>query len=199
MFTRDSMIARLALLVGIGLCTLGNYASCSFNSGPNVGAPGYGTSSSSTGSGGMASGGPAGNNFQSTLVLRNVSGVETGSFVFGEPIRFDFTVENLSARQMRVSFPDAQTTDYLVVNDGTTQVRWMWSEGQAFAQVSTELVFEPYASKSFSLTWSGTLRDGTNLPVGSYQARGLMVYDGYKTNPLAPSEFASPLQPFTVR
>lgn len=181
-------MARLALLVGICLVTLGNVAFCSFNSGATSG----GVASSS--------GGPGGNDdFQSTLILRNVTGVETASFVFGEPIRFDFTVENLTARQLRVSFPDAQTTDYLVVNQGTTQIRWMWSEGQSFAQVSTELVFEPYATKSFTVTWNGNLSDGTNLPPGNYQARGLMVFDGYEANPLAPSQFAAPLQAFSVR
>ena len=39
----------------------------------------------------------------------------------------------------------------------------------------------------------------TNLPPGDYQARGLMVFDGYETNPLAPSELAAPLVSFTVR
>ena len=178
-------MARLALLVGICLVTSGNVAFCSFQSGPDAILP---------------PGPPGGNGeFRSTLVLRNVSGVETSSFVFGEPIRFDFAVENLTARQLRISFPDAQTTDYLVVNSGTTQIRWMWSEGQSFAQVRTEVVFEPYATQSFSVTWNGNLSDGTNLPPGSYQARGLMPFDGYEANPLAPSELAAPLQPFSVR
>jgi hypothetical protein len=184
MFTRDSMMARLALLVGICAVTMGTYSSCSFNSGSSSGDAGT----------------PGENDtFRSTLVLRNVSGVETSSFVFGEPIRFDFAVENLTGRQMRIPFPDAQMTDYLVVNQGTTQIRWTWSEGQDFAMAATELVFEPYATKSFSVTWNGNLSDGTNLPPGTYQARGLMIFDGYETNPLAPSEFAAPLQAFTVR
>ena len=188
MFTRGSMMARLALLGGICLVTSGNVAFCSFNSGP------------AGGTGLPDPDGPGGNDsFRSTLVLRNVSGVETSSFVFGEPIRFDLAVENRTDRQLRLSFPDAQTTDYLVVNQGTTQIRWMWSEGQSFAQVTTELVFEPYSTKSFSMTWNGNLSNGTNLPPGEYQARGLMVFDGYETNPLAPSELAAPLVPFTVR
>jgi len=90
-------MARLALLVGICLVTSGNVAFCSFQSGPEA----------------ILGPGPPGGNgeFRSTLVLRSVSGVETSSFVFGEPIRFDFAVENLTARQLRISFPDAQTTD----------------------------------------------------------------------------------------
>ena len=66
-----------------------------------------------------------------------------------------------------------------------TQVVWRWSDGQAFAQVATELVFEPYASKTFTLIWTGTLTDGTHLRAGSYQARGALVYPGFEGNPLA--------------
>ncbi len=86
-----------------------------------------------------------------------------------------------------------------MVNQGTAQIRWMWSDGQAFAQVATELVFEPYASKTFTLIWPGTLADGTHLGVGNYQARGALVYPGFEANPLAPNDMASPLEAFTVR
>lgn len=187
MFIRDSMMARLALLIGIGLVTAGNYAACAFKSGPNggvypevPGTPGVGT-------------------FSSSLVLRNVSGVETDSFVFGEPIRFDYEIVNRTNTQQRVQFPDAQTHDFLVANRAATEILWMWSDGQAFAQVATELVFEPYAAKTFTLIWPGTLADGTHLGAGSYQARGSLVYAGFEDDPLAANDMASPLEAFTVR
>jgi hypothetical protein len=173
-------MARLALLVGICLTTAGAQYSCN-----------------SDGSGFFND--RDGPDFESTLTLRDVSGVETTSFVFGEPIRFDFEIVNLTNRQIRVQFPDSQTHDFLIVNMGTTQLRWKWSDGQAFAQVATELMFEPYASKSFTLLWPGTLADGTHLPVGSYQARGSLVFDGFEANPLATSEQGSELEAFTVR
>jgi hypothetical protein len=186
MFIRGSMMARLALLVGIVLITSG-YASCSFGSGPNggvypgvPGTPGVGT-------------------FSSTLTLRNVSGVETRDFVFGEPIRFDFEIINRTNTQQRVQFPDAQTHEFLVANQTGTQIIWKWSDGQVFAQVTTELVFEPYASKTFTLVWPGTLADGTNLEAGHYRARGALVYPGFENDPLAANDMASPLEPFTVR
>jgi len=180
------MMSRLALLVGIVIVTSG-YASCSFSSGPNGGVypPNPGA--------------PGGDVFVSTLTLRNVSGVETDSFVFGEAIRFDFEIVNTSNTQRRVQFPDAQTHDFLVVRQGSTELVWLWSETQAFAQVATELVFEPYASKTFTLIWPGTLADGTHLGVGNYQARGALAYPGFETSPLAPNEMASPLEAFTVR
>jgi hypothetical protein len=192
MFIRDSMMARLALLVGIALVTSG-YASCSFNSGPHGGLyPGVPGTPGTPGTPGVGT-------FSSSLTLRNVAGVETRSFVFGEPIRFDFEIINTTNAQQRVQFPDAQTHEFLVANLAATQIVWMWSDGQAFAQVATEFVFEPYASKTFTLIWPGTLTDGTNLPLGSYQARGALVYPGLGTTPLATNDLASPLEAFTVR
>ena len=190
MFIRDSMMARLALLIGIGLVTAGNYAACAFKSGPNGGV--YPTVPGTPGT-------PAAGTFGSTLTLRNVSGVETRDFVFGEPIRFDFEIINRTNTQQRLQFPDAQTYEFLVANQAATQILWKWSDGQAFAQVATELVFEPYSSKTFTVTWPGTLADGTNLSVGNYQARGALASPGFEDNPLAPNDMASPLEAFTVR
>jgi hypothetical protein len=185
MFIRDSMMARLALIVGIGLVTSG-YASCSFSSGPN---------------GGVYPPDPdaPGDTFVSTLTLRNVAGVETRNFIFGEPIRFDFEIVNDSGAERRVQFPDAQTHDFLVVNQGSAPIVWLWSDGQAFAQVATELVFAPHAAKTFTVIWPGVLADGTQLGAGHYQARGTLAYPGFEGSPLAPNEMASPLVPFTVR
>jgi hypothetical protein len=178
---RVGMMARLALLAGVWLATSGN-SSCSFNSGSGDDGPPDPDES-----------------FSATLILRDTAGVETSSFVFGEPVRFDFEIANRTNRQQRLRFPDAQTHDFLVVNDRSVQVRWRWSDGQAFPQVNTELVFEPYASKSFTVYWPGTLADGTQLPPGRYQARGTLVFDGFEANPLAPSDLGSELESFEVR
>jgi hypothetical protein len=183
MFIRVAMMARLALLAGIWLVTSGTVAFCSFQSNPTL-LPG-------------GSGGP--DTFRSTLVLRDVSSVVTDNFVFGEPIRFDVTIENLSNQEMTVSFPTSQTYDFLVADNLTLQIRWQWADGQAFSPANTQVVFAPYGSKTYTVIWGGTLADGTHLPPGNYQARGLMVYDGYRANPLAPSQYGSPLMPFKVR
>jgi hypothetical protein len=178
--TRGRMMARVVLLLGICLTTAGSQYSCSANSG------GFFDGSTDT-------------DFSSTLVLRNAVGSETSSFVFGEPIRFDFEIVNRANRQVRVSFPDGQTHEFLVVDPDSAQVRWKWSDGQEFTQAVSELVFEPYASKTFTLIWDGTLSDGTQLPVGAYRARGALVFDGLDADPLATSDMASDLEAFTVR
>jgi hypothetical protein len=98
-----------------------------------------------------------------------------------------------------VQFDDAQLYDFIAVDSGTDRLRWQWSDDQAFAQVANEQTFEPSSSRTFSITWTGQLADGSQLPVGSYQARGVMVFDEFFGDPLAPGEMGSPLQPFTVR
>jgi len=188
MFIRVSMIARLALLAGIWLVTSGTVAFCSFQSGPGAGL------------GPAVPGGPGGpDSFSTRLVLRDVNNVVTDNFVFGEPIRFDVTIENLTNREIRVQFPDAQTYDFLVADNSSLQIRWQWADGRSFAQVATEIVFAPYTSKIYTFVWNGVLADGTHLRPGGYQARGVMIFAGYQNNPLAPSEFGSPLMPLRVR
>jgi hypothetical protein len=146
---------------------------------------------------------PDGDGSQTTFVTRlllfDSAGTRTSNFVFGEPIRFDLEVTNVSARRVHVQFDDAQIYDFVVLDSGTSRVRWQWSDGQAFAQVSQELTFEPGASRTFTVTWPGQLADGSQLPMGDYQARGVMVFDEFFGDPLARNELASPLQPFTVR
>jgi hypothetical protein len=176
------MMARLAMLVGICLVTSGNVAFCSFSSGPpRSDMPGYVDP------------------FGSSLTLRDASGVETRSFVMGEPVRFDFEIVNLTNQRQRVQFADGQDHDFIVVNNGTSQIRWKWSQNMVFTQATTELTFEPNASKTFTLYWPGTLADGTQLPAGTYQARGALLFDGFRANPLAPNAMASELETFTVR
>lgn len=137
--------------------------------------------------------------FVTRLALFDSTGTRTSAFVFGEPIRFELEVTNISSHRVHVQFDDAQLYDFVVVDSGTSRVRWQWSDDQAFAQVAQELTFEPGSSRTFTVVWYGQLADGSQLPVGNYQARGVMVFDEFFGDPFAGSEMASALQPFTVR
>ena len=53
----------------------------------------------------------------------------------------------------------------------------------AFPQVPTQLSFEPYSSKTYSVLWSGVLSDGTQLPAGNYRAQGMLVFDDFAERP----------------
>ena len=181
--TRGRMMARFALLIGVWLSTAGTTSFCAFRSGPGAGDP-------------IPIPTPQ---FGSSLTIRDMSGAESHDFVFGEAIRLDFEIINLTSERQTVNFSDGQNHEFLVVNNGTSQIRWMWSQNMVFTQATTELVFEPNASKAFTLYWPATLADGTQLPPGTYQARGALLFAGMRANPLAENEMGSDLETFTVR
>jgi hypothetical protein len=159
MNTPGRMMAR-SLLVGAALLSCG-YSSCSFVSGDGSGSSGSGSFE----------------DFSTTLVLRDATGTTTGSFVMGEPIRFDLEIQNRDGRTATLQFPDSQIYDFYVFDAAGSTVRWRWSEGMAFTQTPTQLSFAPFSSKSYSVTWNGVLDDGTQLPAGSYRAQGIIVSD----------------------
>jgi len=182
-------MARLALVVGASLLTFG-YSKCVFVS--NTGGTGVIAGSSSSGSGG-------GTGFATTLVLRDTSGSPANSFLMGEAIRFDLAIENQSAVSATLQFADAQIYDFFVLDAGTRRVRWRWSDGMTFAQVATQLTFPGYSSKAYSISWNGVLANGTQLPAGNYQARGVIVADDFSGDPLLASNLGSNVVNFTVR
>jgi len=181
------MIARIAATIGIAFCTFG-YSACAFKSGSDP--------DSGSGDGGGVIDDAT---FSTTLTLRDSSGVATTSFVMGEPIRFDLEVLNRTSRTVSLQFADGQIYDLYVFAGNTNQVVWRWAADKAFPQVSTSLTFLPDSSKTWLVSWDAVLADGTQLPVGSYRARGVIVSSEYTGDPLAPGELASPLVNFTVR
>jgi len=182
------MIARIGVAVGIAFCTFG-YSACVFKSGDTSGGSGSGDD------GGVIDD-PT---FSTTLTLRDSSGVATTSFVMGEPIRFDLEVLNRTNRTVNLQFPDGQIYDVYVFSANSPQVLWRWGADKSFPQVVTELSFPPNSSKAYLLSWNAVLADGTQLPVGSYRARGVIVSTDFDADPLRPDELASPIVNFTVR
>jgi hypothetical protein len=179
------MMARLLVVIGAALVTFG-YTKCVFVSGD-----GAGLVSSSSGSG-------FGDDFSTTLGLRDSTG-STSSFVMGEPIRFDLEIQNRTNRTSTLQFPDGQIYDFFVLDAAGSRVRWRWSDGMSFTQAATQLTFSPYATKAYSVTWNGVLADGTQLPAGSYRARGVIVSDLFNGDPLVDGDMVSNLVFFTVR
>lgn len=178
------MMSRLACVVGIAICTFG-YSRCTFVSNPD-GTP-------------VDPGLPGNGVFVTSLTLHDSSGIETTNFVMGEPIRFDLEGLNRDSQPRTLQFADAQIYDFIVFDAGTRHIRWRWSANKDFAQVITHLTFMANSSKAYSVGWNGVLADGTQLPAGTYLARGIFVADSYTGDPLAASELASELVNFTVR
>ena len=180
------MMARLLLVIGAALVTFG-YSKCVFVSGDGSGVAG-----SSSGSG-------FGNDFATTLVLRDSSGSATNSFVMGEPIRFDLEIQNGSNLSATLRFPDGQIYDFYVLDATGSRVRWRWSEGMAFTQTPTELSFAPYSTKAYSVTWNAVLADGSQLPAGNYRARGVITSNDFLGDPLVDGDLVSNMVSFAVR
>jgi hypothetical protein len=179
-------MARLLLVLGASLMTFG-YSKCVFVSGD-----GGALVSSSSGSG-------FGDDFTTTLVLHDSTGSVSTSFVMGEPIRFDLEIQNRTNRTSTLHFPDGQIYDFYVLDAAGPRRRWRWSDGLSFTQVATQLSFAPYSTRAYSVTWNGVLADGTQLPAGSYRARGVIVSDMFGGDPLVDGDMVSNPVFFTVR
>ncbi len=176
-------MARLTLLVGILLVTLGSDFRCSTSSGFDD------DDGDNNGSG------PT---FTTTLVLRDATGIETRDFDRGETIVFELSVRNRTGDTVNVQFDDAQQSDFVVVDDGSPTLRWRWSDGRAFAQVVTELSFAPRETRTIRVEWTQQLADGSTLPSGNYEARGVLLFPEFQTDIFATHEMGSALREFTV-
>jgi hypothetical protein len=177
-------MARLTLVVGIALCAFG-YSKCVFVSDPG-------------GTGGIVPNGASGT-FVTTLTLNDSTGVATNNFAFGEPIRFDLEAHNRTAQTINLVFPTTQIYDFVVLEPTQVRVLWRWSQNLTFPQQVTQLTFDPYSSKTYSVEWDGVQNDGTQLPPGTYRARGVLVFDEFPNDPTFVNEMGSPLVNFTVR
>jgi hypothetical protein len=175
-------MARVALVLGAAFMTFG-YVKCTFLGDTGTVAAGDGTTS----------------DFATTLTLRSSTGAASTSFLMGEAIQFNLDVLNQSTQPVTLQFPDAQIYDFYVIDANSSQVRWQWSQDMTFTQTSTSLYFTANTSKSFSVTWNGVLPDGTQLPTGSYRARGVIVSDDFTGDPLKTSALGSNIVNFTVR
>jgi len=179
------MMTRLLLVLGAALLTFG-YSRCVFVSGDG------GAVAGSSGSG-------FGNDFSTTLVLRDSTGSTSGSFVMGEPLRFDMEIQNRSNLSATLRFPDAQIYDFYVLDAAGSRIRWRWSDGMTFNPAPTQLTFAPYSTKAYSVTWNGVLADGTQLPAGNYRARGAVVSDQFSGDPFVDGDLVSNMVVFSVR
>ena len=183
------MMSRLLLIIGASLVTFG-YSKCVFVSGDGSAV---GSSTSSSGGAGF------GNDFSTSLILRDSTGSTSGNFVMGEPIRFDLEIQNQSNIGDTLRFPDAQIYDFYVLDAAGSRIRWRWSDGMTFNPAPAQLTFAPYSTKAYSVTWNGVLADGTQLPAGNYRARGAVVSDQFSGDPFVDGDLVSNMVIFSVR
>jgi hypothetical protein len=137
--------------------------------------------------------------FVTELSLQDLDLQVTDSFERGGPITLVLTVRNRLDTSVEVDFPSARTFDFVVVRQNTDDVVWQWSDGRTFSQVATTLTFAPGETKTFSQTWEQRGSSGEQVRRDSYEARGVLVYAGFDTNPLRSNQLGSTLIRFDIR
>ncbi|MGH8284888.1 MAG: BsuPI-related putative proteinase inhibitor, partial [Steroidobacteraceae bacterium] len=158
-----------------------------------------GASSSSCDFGGSSNGDRGSPSFVADLTLRTSAGSISDTFDQGDEIELTLTVRNRLNSAATVQFPSARTSDFVVVRENSADVVWKWSADRAFAQVVTELDFEAGETKTVRVIWNQLDDSGMQVPAGPYEARGVLVYEGFDSNPLRSDQFGSTLERFTIR
>jgi hypothetical protein len=139
--------------------------------------------------------------FVATLAVRDAAGADTDIFDVGESVTLVLTVRNRMNSQQTATFTTSRTSDFVVVKDGTADVLWQQSGGQAgttTGTVATQVTFAARETKTFTATWNQTDNGGNQLDEGTYEVRGALVYDGFDSNPLALNETGSTPVEFTI-
>jgi Intracellular proteinase inhibitor len=138
--------------------------------------------------------------FVATLQLQDASGNVSDSFERNATITMILTVRNRRDTTETIDFTDSRTRDFVVVRANTDNVVWQLSKETAAPSPNpTTLTFGPNESQTFTTTWDQTESgSGNQVRVGSYEARGVLVFDGFDDHPLRSSQLGSELEQFTI-
>ena len=136
--------------------------------------------------------------FVTALTTQDAGGQITDTFERGDPIQLVMTVRNELTTNAVVQFPTALQSDFVIVEAGTSEVVWQWSEGQTFAQGRSELQFLPEQTRTFTQTWDQINRLGVRVRPGTYEARGVLVFSDFNSDVLAENQQGSDLERFTI-
>jgi hypothetical protein len=138
--------------------------------------------------------------FVAQLEVQDSGGGSTNTFDRGETIQFVLTVRNRLESSATAEFTTARTSDFVVVREHTSDVVWKWSDDQPpFANTVTSIDFAAGETRTFSVTWNQILTNGAQLRSGTYEARGVLVYNDFDSNPLRANQMGSTLERFTIR
>lgn len=137
--------------------------------------------------------------FVTKLKLQNADGEPTDSFARGELITMVLSVRNRLNSNATLELTTTRTSDFVVVRENANDVIWQWSDDQPPLPASpAALDFIAGETKTFTVTWNQV--DGRGAPVraGAYEARGVLVYEGFDSNPLRSNQMGSTLERFRI-
>lgn len=138
--------------------------------------------------------------FVATLQVQDTNGDITDTFSRGELIQLILTVRNRRDTTETIDFTDSRQSDFVVVRANSNTIVWQLSkESAAPAPGPSTLEFAPGETRTFTTTWDQTDSDGGDqVRTGTYEARGVVIFDGFDANPLRASQLGSPLERFTI-
>ena len=146
-------------------------------------------------------GGDGGNDptFVATLQLQDVTGEVTDTFERDELIQMILTVRNRTDETQTLTFDTSLQSDFVVVRDNTESVVWRLSEDSAApSQTPTTMEFAPNQIRTITTSWNQIDNNGDRVSVGTYEARGVLIFDGFEDHPLRASQLGSQLEQFTI-
>jgi hypothetical protein len=138
--------------------------------------------------------------FSTTLRLLDNTSTQTNTFNQGDQVELELTVRNLDNNSATINLTTTQETDFVVVKADSKDVVWQWSKHQtAPSQTASTLEFSANQSRTFRVNWDQTDDNGNLLERGDYQARGVVIFDGFSNDPLKDNQLGSELERFTVQ
>jgi hypothetical protein len=180
-------LPRLIAVIGVLMICLGSSSrSCSFLGG------------SSDDDDDDGNGGNDEPSFVTTLELRNSEGEIADRFERGEQIQMILSVRNRLDSSPVIEFPTTRMSDFVVVRENSDDIVWQWSEDETFSEVTSELTFTAGETKTFTEIWDQEDDGDTQVRAETYEARGVLVYDGFDSNPLRSNQQGSTLVRFTI-
>jgi Intracellular proteinase inhibitor len=137
--------------------------------------------------------------FVATLQLQSVTGEVTDTFQRQELIQMVLTVRNRTDETRTLDFDTSRQSDFVVVRDNTDNVVWQLSDVSApESPTPSTLEFAPNQVRTITTSWNQIDSNGDQVRVGSYEARGVLIFDGFDSSPLRASQLGSPLERFTI-
>lgn len=110
------------------------------------------------------------------LTVEDAAGRRQATFRAREPVVLVLVVQNRGSAPVTLSLPTAQLYDFWIERDGREV--WRWSAGRAFATVVTPFELRPGENQVFRESWSQVGADGSQVPAGTYAARGALLTGG---------------------
>lgn len=108
--------------------------------------------------------------FEARLELTTADAAARTTFRVGQPVVLVLRVRNTSEAARSLELPSTQPCDFAVFADGREV--WRWSRGRMFAQMLTELRFEPGEEKVWRETLDPSAGLSAPLSAGRYRAEG---------------------------